>query len=129
MARKASKEWMLIETFAQVWSQHYHGEVYEKSGKDFRFAKEYLEINDGEFVPDNIVAKAQVYLGRNGFYAENRHGFAAFVNNIGSFVPERGKIIEAPKTGRTHCGVCNQMIPDHRFLDHAASCKIKQVTE
>lgn len=124
---KINKPFLLLATFADVWSQSYHGEVYEKSPRDFKLAKEYIDLNDGNFSPDNIVAKARIYLSMNGLYAENRHSFRAFVNNIGSFVAERGKVVSAPKQGRTRCGVCNEMIPDSRFLEHNAShLKVKE---
>ena len=61
--------------------------MYEKSPADFKQAKLYLDLNE-DFSPDNIVAKAQIYLSKNGFYADSRHSFKSFINNIGSFVDE-----------------------------------------
>ncbi len=85
--KRLSKPFLLIDTFADVWSRYYSGEIYEKSPADFKQAKLYLDLNE-DFSPDNIVAKAQIYLTKDGYYKEIRHSFKAFINNIGSFVDE-----------------------------------------
>lgn len=81
----ASAEYALIATFSTVWEKHY-GQKYYPSPKDFRHAKLFLECNDGRFVADEIVQRAENYLLLGEFYADNRHGFTAFVNNIGAFI-------------------------------------------
>ena len=90
MPRKATQQFLLIECFARAWSEEYGGEVYEKSGKDFKHAQIYIDLNDG-WNADNITAKAKIYLERGGFFSENRHNFTAFINNIGSWVDEKPK--------------------------------------
>ena len=89
-----SKPYSLIRAFALVWEKCYRGKKYLPSPKDFKFAKMFLEYNGGEFVADEIVARAEVYMQTGSVYAENRHGFSAFINNIGSFV-ELPKEMEA----------------------------------
>ena len=100
-----SQPFLLVGTFSEVWSAHYGGEVYEMSGKDLKYAREYLEINGGNFVPDNIVGKAKVYLKRDGVYAENRHSFTAFIRNIGTFVEQKSRPVREKRTMR-FCDCC-----------------------
>ena len=123
MERKPSLPFLLISTFADVWSDEYAGEIYEKSRKDFRLAKLYLEHND--FRPDVIVSRAKTYLLKDGFYAENRHSFSAFINNIGSFVPPKQRR-ELRKTWT--CPHCQETMPEAR--EHHHDCpKLEQHPE
>ena len=85
MNRKVSQPFLLLDCFCRSWSQHYEGETYSKSPAEFKLAKEYLELNEA-WNADDITARAKIYLSKNGFYAENRHSFRAFISNIGTFV-------------------------------------------
>lgn len=118
LTRPISKPWLLIDTFASVWQREY-GEVYEKSPKDFVLAKRYLEISGGDFVPDNIIAKAQVYLRMDGVYAEQnvRHNFSCFINNISTFTPPKGKPIKF-----WTCPQCQASMPEGKQYSHPEQC-------
>jgi hypothetical protein len=117
--KKISKPFLLIDTFASVWSEFYGGEYYEKSPRDFKQAKLYLELNE-DFSPDNIINKAKIYLKKTGYFAENRHNFTAFINNIGSFVDEMPKQKVKPKLYT--CKDCNQSMPESQQYGHWQSC-------
>lgn len=123
--RRTSKPFLLIETFSQVWSKAYGGQVYEKTPRDFKHAKLYLEIND-DFSPDNIVEKAQIYLSKNGFFAENRHNFTSFINNISSFVDEKPKQIAK----KIKCQYCFKEMFESQQYEHWNSCtKMRSTNE
>lgn len=115
-----SKPFVLIETFARVWCENYHGEIYEKTGKDFRNAKLYLDLN-GDFNADNIISKAKIYLKMGGIYAsENvRHNFSAFINNISTFVAE--KKIER-RIQMWTCEHCQEIMPEGKQYAHWDVC-------
>lgn len=115
---RGSKPWQLIELFGNIWSQSYGGEVYDKTPRDFKHAKLYLQINDNEYLADVIVAKAKVYLRTNGYFAENRHNFTAFINNISSFVPPQSKPVKL-----WQCPQCQATMPESKQYNHPEECK------
>lgn len=116
--RVPPKPFQLIEVFAKVWEEAY-GEVYEKSGKDFRHAKDYLSLNGGDFKADTIIARAKVYMDKDGVYAENRHGFTAFINNIGSFVAHK---VARVRTQMWTCDQCGEKMPESKQYAHWDTC-------
>ncbi len=118
--RIPTKPYQLIDCFAQVWMQEYGGEVYEKSPKDFKFAKEYLDLNGGDFVPDTITGRAQIFLREMGIYEQRRHQFTDFIRNIGSFggvKPKKKKIIY------TTCDHCREQVIQEQIQAHFKTCK------
>lgn len=126
--KRISKPFLLIETFSSVWSEFYRGEVYEKSPRDFKQAKLYLELNN-DFNPDNIVSRAKIYLAKNGYFADVRHNFTAFINNISSFVDEmpgrdRVGLASKPKPigdimkSVIDCPDCGSSLPEQEYHNH-----------
>lgn len=105
----------LVSLFAQVWKQEY-GEDYMISPKDLRHAKLYLQMTGEEPQPDTIISRAKIYLKKDGVYADNRHSFTAFINNIGTFVAEKKKEVPQVRTGWTRCKECGERVFES-FLD------------
>ena len=118
-----NKPLSLISCFSQVWSESY-GETYEPSPKDFKFAKMYLDKRDGDFQADTIVSRAKIYLSKEGFYAENRHSFTAFINNIGTFVPEKKKALPTIRTGWWTCKNCKERMLEGYQASHKCEVKV-----
>lgn len=136
---RISKPFLLLETFSKVWEEHYVGETYEKSPRDFRDAKAYLDLNNGEFIPDTIISRAKMYLVKEGMYADNRHSFRAFINNIGSFVSGKRPVRRERVAITIRCLLCNQQIAEDLQSSHWEACsalrgiptdpKIKEISE
>jgi len=87
--------------FKGHWERKYPGEKYLKTGKDLKFAKELVEIEDAE-----IVRRLQIYF-KEEWYGENcRHSLPAFVQNLNTFVPRRKEggpaLIDCPLCGKKH---------------------------
>lgn len=112
-----SPPFLVIAHFAKVWKQEY-GEEYVPSPKDFRHAKLYLQTLDGDIQPDLIISRAKIYLKKGGVYAENCHGFTAFINNIGSFVPEKKKELPTIRTGWWTCPDCKERMLESYQATH-----------
>lgn len=121
-----TKPYQLIDCFAQCWCQEYAGEVYEKSGKDYKYAKEYLELNEGDFQADNIIGRAKYFLNQNGIYAERRHQFSDFIRNIGSFgtLKPKKKSTAIPMT--LICAECGQAYEQGKHMEHYKTHEAKR---
>lgn len=115
--RKPNKIWQLIDIFASVWSQEYGGEVYIRTGKDLRFAKDFLEANEGEYTPDIVISEAKYFVKIGGIFASRRHRFCDFINNIGTFAPAKKEQIRQRSQYYT-CPRCKASMPESKQYQH-----------
>lgn len=90
MARKASNNWKIVSIFCAIWSEQYQGQIYPRSSRDLRAAKEFLELYPN-FFEDEIEQMAvrewmKNYMADNFWHKPNgspplHHEFHHFVNH------------------------------------------------
>ena len=130
MTRTASKPFQLINIYKSVWEPEYK-EPYEIADRDYVAARKYIELN-GDFNPDNIIAKAKTFLKLGEpFSGEScRHSFFVFMKQIITLVPEKPKYQapEAPKR-MVKCRGCGVVIEFTRQQEHFEGCEKAQDLE
>lgn len=88
--------------FKQKWSAMYPGVKLEFTGRHGKLGKELLLL----YSPDELARRMDVFFASShAYYAEHRHDFATFANDINRFVPEASAAAPAvpvpPPVGKT----------------------------
>lgn len=131
--RKSNNVWKVINIFAEVWSKEYNGEVYPRSARDLKSAKEFLELYP-DFFEDEVLQMAFKkwafnylkdgfwYRQGNGKYVSMRHNFCYFIPNITKYTDAERKIEKKEPIKRRlmiECSSCKENF----YADEYHECK------
>ncbi len=108
-----SRPYLLIVTLRDLWHSHpkNEGRKYGGTSRDFREAKEWLQVNDWE--PGDVTELSQRF---NRYMADTFEAWEqqdyplwAFLRHYGRYAPPRGERIVRRST--YHCPECGQQHP------------------
>jgi hypothetical protein len=116
MPRKASDEFLLIEMFKPVWSQHYQGEDYDTDGRDWREAKGFLQMNPDIFEKREIFIQRAMKFVDDDFWYKPTHGIRHqchyllkhYTRYSNAKPLQSPKSVSEPKRQMIHCCTCDK---------------------